>query len=114
MLNGWSDTIAPVITLSNSPFGGKTGPFVRAGDVVSLTVSVSGTDCAPAVRLFGGTRAAATLSQTSPFVFSYQIQAGDTGAISYAITVQDEAGNTASAAAEDMSRTAGKVCRWLA
>jgi len=55
MLNGSSDTVAPVITLSNSPFGGKTGPFVRAGDVVSLTVSVSGTDCAPAVRLFGGT-----------------------------------------------------------
>jgi len=102
-----ADSTPPELALGSVPFGGPSSSYVRAGDVVSLRLIVSGSDCQPTVKLFNGARAAATLSQASPFVFSYQIQEGDTGSIAYEVSVQDAAGNVARLSATDSLRTAG-------
>jgi len=104
-----TDNTPPEVKFAPEPFGGSPRPVVRVGDVVSLTLIVSGTECLPVVKLFNGARAAATLSQASPFVFSYQIQEGDTGSIEYDVSVQDAAGNVAGFPATDRFRTAGNV-----
>jgi len=75
---------------------------------VSATVTVSGADTIPSVQLFGGTRAAVTFDQASPFIFSYRIQADDEGEIEFAASVKDQAGNQAVTVERDTSTTAGE------
>jgi len=99
------DTEPP--TISDPVFKGPPEVFVREGDVVSLTVTVTGTASVPTVQLFGGKRTALPLNQASPFEFTYTIQAGDNGAIQYVVSVVDSAGNIASGEFLDSTRTAG-------
>jgi len=89
------DTTPPTIGIEVTPRDPAAGPYVRVGDVVSATVTVSGAESTPTLLLFGGDRAAVTFNQSSPFLFSYTIQAGDNGQIAFAASVKDAAGNEA-------------------
>jgi len=60
------------------------------------------------VLLFGGARAAVTFNQSSPFLFSYTIQAGDNGEIAFAASVKDAARNEATDVG-DTGLTAGNM-----
>ena len=74
--------------------------YLKAGDTVTVTVNITdGHALAPSVTLKfgdGSERVATTTGTESPFSFTYTVQSGDTGVLSYKITdVDDAAGNSA-------------------
>lgn len=104
MLGGVADTTP--VALSSTLFGCTDGSTIGVGSEITVAVSASEAGVIPAVTLqfVNGNRAATTTQQSSPFVFSYQLQAGDTGPIQYEVTAS---GGVASASQQQVVCIAG-------
>jgi len=100
---------APVIVRASAVFDGPSRPLLVVGDQVSLTVTVTGAVAAPTATLFNGLRTAIVTSQLNVFTFSYTIQAGDNGPVTYRVVAKADAGVQAEESIIDSSRSAGMV-----
>ena len=75
-------------SIAAGAFGGPKRALIGVGSAISVTLTVSGTSAVPSVTLFNGARDASTVHTTSPYIFTYSIQAGDNGAVVYRVQTQ--------------------------
>jgi len=101
------DTILPSVLTPS--YGGPTGACITSDREVSVTFFVSETVQLPVVTLLSGTRSAIARNAVSPYTFVYTVQSSDRGPISYTVSLQDLAVNTAVVNLDGNGQTAGTI-----
>ncbi|MEI6114092.1 MAG: choice-of-anchor tandem repeat GloVer-containing protein, partial [Burkholderiales bacterium] len=85
------DTLAPTVTQVTESSDNTTHTLAKAGDTITETFTASDTVTGVTIQ---GHSVTPVLNMDGSYTATYQVQAGDTGAATFAVAQQDAAGNS--------------------